>query len=76
MYVAGDFNRPKTDFGCKPTNNLDRFWCPTNREVRASGPPDYVGVYVEARHDFITGLFGPGMTLTDEIIMRIEPQDF
>jgi Flp pilus assembly protein TadG len=76
VYLAADLNRPKADFGCKPTNNLDRFWCPTNREVRASGPPDYVGVYVEARHDFITGLFGPGMTLTDEIIMRIEPQDF
>ena len=56
--------------------DLDRFWCPTDREVRASGPPDYIGVYVQARHDFVTGLFGPGMDLTDEIIMRIEPQDF
>jgi Flp pilus assembly protein TadG len=76
VYVSSDLLRPKTDFGCKSSQNLDRFWCPTDREVRASGPPDYVGVYVEARHSFITGLFGRGMDMTDEIVMRIEPQDF
>ena len=31
---------------------------------------------MKARHDFITGLFGPGMDLTDVLVMRIEPQDF
>jgi hypothetical protein len=76
VYNSADLLRPKTDFGCKATNNLDRFWCPTSREIRASGPPDYVGVYVLARHSFITGLFGRGMDMTDEIVMRIEPQDF
>jgi hypothetical protein len=76
VYDAADLATAKTSFGCKSTEDLDRFWCPSDREVRASGPPDYVGVYVRARHDFITGLFGPGMNLTDEIIMRIEPQDF
>jgi TadE-like protein len=76
VYVASDMARPKTDFGCKPSETLDKYWCPSARETRASGPPDYVGIYVRARHDYITGLFGPGMNLTDEIIMRIEPQDF
>ena len=76
VYTATDLARPKTDFGCRSDRNLDRYWCPTDREVRASGPPDYVGVYVIARHAFITGLFGSGMNLTDEIVMRIEPQDF
>jgi hypothetical protein len=76
VYLAADLRRPKTDFGCRSDRNLDRYWCPTTREVRASGPPDYVGVYVQARHSFITGLFGSGMNLTDEIVMRIEPQDF
>jgi hypothetical protein len=76
VYLASDINRPKTDFGCRSDRNLDRYWCPTSREVRASGPPDYVGIYVLARHSFITGLFGSGMNLTDEIVMRIEPQDF
>ena len=76
VYRSSDLYRPKSDFGCRTDLALDRFWCPTTREVRASGPPDYVGVYILARHDFITGLFGPGMDLSDEIIMRIEPQDF
>jgi hypothetical protein len=76
VYTASDLSRPKSDFGCRTDRDLDRYWCPTDREVRASGPPDYVGVYVQARHSFITGLFGSGMNLTDEIVMRIEPQDF
>lgn len=76
VYDAADIAADKALFGCKSGEDLDRFWCPLSREVRASGPPDYVGVYVRARHDFITGLFGPGMNLTDEIVMRIEPQDF
>ena len=81
VYNAADLGRPKSDFGCKTTQNLDRFWCPAamngqnGREVRASGPPDYIGVYVKTRHNFITGMFGPGMDLTDELTMRIEPQD-
>lgn len=76
VYDSVDLALAKSFFGCKSTENLDRYWCPNTREVRASGPPDYIGVYVEARHDFITGLFGPGMDLTDVLVMRIEPQDF
>jgi hypothetical protein len=76
VYDSADLAMAKSAFGCKSTQDLDRFWCPTTRETRASGPPDYVGVYVDARHDFITGFFGPGMNLTDVLVMRIEPQDF
>ena len=81
VYTPADFSRPRTDFGCKSGQPLDRFWCPfaitgqDGREVRQSGPPDYVGVYIEARHDFITGFFGSGLTFTDEVVMRLEPQD-
>jgi hypothetical protein len=76
VYDSDDIVAPKTSFGCRSTFDLDRFWCPLTREVRASGPPDYIGVFIRSRHAFITGLFGPGMDLTDEITMRIEPQDF
>ena len=81
VYDAADMRLPKGSFGCRPEQSLDRFWCPAalngqdGREVRASGPPDYVGVYVQTRHDFVTGLFGPGLNLEDELVMRIEPQD-
>ena len=76
VYDPADLALAKSSFGCQSTENLDRYWCPTTRETRSSGPPDYIGVYVLARHDFITGLFGPGMDLTDSLVMRIEPQDF
>jgi len=76
VYDSADLAMSKSNFGCKTAEELDRYWCPNTREVRASGPPDYIGVYVKARHDFITGMFGPGMDLTDVLVMRIEPQDF
>lgn len=82
VYDSADLALDKSHFGCKTTETLDKYWCPAalngqdGREIRASGPPDYIGIYVMARHNFITGLFGPGMNITDEIIMRIEPQDF
>lgn len=80
VYTAAAFSLPKSSFGCK-TSSLDRYWCPSplngqdGREVRASIGPDYVGVYVQTRHDFITGMFGPGLDLEDELVMRIEPQE-
>ncbi|HMQ24628.1 MAG TPA: pilus assembly protein [Acidimicrobiales bacterium] len=81
VYDAADLQLPKSSFGCKTGQSLDRYWCPSalngqdGREVRASIGPDYVGVYVQSRHDFITGMFGPGLNLEDELVMRIEPQE-
>ncbi|MGH9039801.1 MAG: TadE/TadG family type IV pilus assembly protein [Acidimicrobiia bacterium] len=71
VYHPADFAAPETSFGCGPTD-LDRFWCPTGREVAASGPPDYVGVFVKATHDNLTGFFGQGYTFTDDTVLRIE----
>ncbi|MCB0993994.1 MAG: pilus assembly protein, partial [Acidimicrobiales bacterium] len=34
---------------------------------------DYVGVWVKARHDWITGWFGADITFTERTIMRLEP---
>lgn len=81
VYVAADLSRPRSDFGCQTGRNLDRYWCPAalngqdGREVRASVGPDYIGVYVQTRHNFITGIFGSGLNLNDELVMRIEPQE-
>lgn len=80
VYTAADLARPRSDFGCGPSEP-DHYWCPSalngqdGREVRASVGPDYVGVYVQTRHNFITGMFGSGMDLDDELVMRIEPQE-
>ena len=73
VYVTTDMNRPSSDFGCTGSSP-DRFWCPTTRLDNQSDPPDYVGVYIQARHDYVTGMFGSARTLTDPTVMRIEPQ--
>ncbi|MEL7158905.1 MAG: hypothetical protein AAFN30_20245, partial [Actinomycetota bacterium] len=58
--------------GCS-TTAVDRFWCPAYRETSISGGVEYVGIYVQTRHTFITGFFGGGRTLTDTTILRLEP---
>ncbi len=60
--------------------SVDHFWCPDQRNTGLSdteaGFPDgpaYIGVYVEAEHEYITGFFGSTATLKDDRIIRIEP---
>lgn len=63
-------------FGCG-SSSQDRHWCPADRKrelVGPKSPPDYVGVWVEVEHRYITGMFGRTFTLTDEVVMRMEPK--
>ncbi len=80
-YAAGDLARDVSDFGCTgppgPTTKIDSPWCPTGRKTALSGPggpPDYVGVYVEALHHDLTGILGDSITLRSDSIFRIEPR--
>ncbi|MEL7208022.1 MAG: TadE family protein [Actinomycetota bacterium] len=81
VYTIDDLTKPQASFGCDPATGEDRHWCPMalngqdGREVSQSGPPDYVGVWVKVRHPFLTGLFGDDLTITDEVVMRIEPRE-
>lgn len=34
---------------------------------------DHVGVYVRVDHEFVTSMFGSGLSLTERTIMRLEP---
>jgi hypothetical protein len=63
-----------SDFGCGPSA-LDRYWCPTDRVVNQEGPPDYLGVYVEADRPMVTGVLGRSFTLDDTYVLRLEPTD-
>lgn len=75
VYGAGDFGRDIADFGCDPlVPSPDRFWCPADREVSRAGPPDWVGVWIQIQHPWVTGLFGSDLTMTDNMVMRIEPR--
>ena len=73
VYTAADLTRPASDFGgttrCTDTAP-DRFWCPSDREV---APDVYVGVWVKVRHEYLTGLFGSGVTITHSAVVPAEP---
>jgi hypothetical protein len=67
-----------SNFGCGATAS-DRYWCPTNRKfaetnTQGNGPPDYVGIYIQIKHPYITGLFGSSITMSKTAIIKIEPQ--
>lgn len=75
VYSVTDLNRPKTDFGCQATQNLDRYWCPSNRKDTLAGlGTDYVGVWMKIQHPWLTKMFGSTKTLTDSSVIRIEPR--
>jgi Flp pilus assembly protein TadG len=52
----------------------DRFWCPIGRQNIQSQGADYVGVYVKARYNTITGVFHSPFTLSSFAVMRVEPK--
>lgn len=66
----------KMTFGCAPTSP-DRYWCPNTRKsaLNSNGGlgPDYVGVYMKVRHDWLTGIFGSSRYIADTSVIKIEP---
>ncbi|MEM7142372.1 MAG: TadE family protein [Actinomycetota bacterium] len=77
VYFPSDFALPSTEFLCDPSVPIpdpDRFYCPTGRDV-VVGNLDYVGIWVQVTHEYITGLFGNQVVFTDQIILKLEPQD-
>ncbi len=82
-YTGADLALASTQFGCVgppgPTTKKDNYWCPTTRKsalqsTNGNGPPDYVGVYVEATHRNLIGLFGKTFTFSNDTVIRIEPR--
>lgn len=75
VYDVADFDREKGDWGCQTGENLDIAWCPTTRKVTQSGTgPEYVGVWIEVRHDWVTKMFGNHLILDDQSVIRLEPR--
>jgi Flp pilus assembly protein TadG len=60
-------------FDCAATSPT-KYYCPTDRKIAVTSPPDYVGIYVRLRHDPITLFFGGQRTLERTVIVRLEPQ--
>jgi len=70
--VAG--TAPASWFGCG-AGSLDVAWCPTSRQSIQALGNDYLGVRITARHPMLTGFFGSVLTLNDDAVMRLEPQE-
>jgi Flp pilus assembly protein TadG len=66
------------DFTATCTGNtgtaLDHYWCPTGRQAVQSLGADYLGVYVNAKYNTITGVFHSPFTLSSVAVMRLEPK--
>ena len=78
VYTAASLSLASTSFsttatGSCPTTAVDRYFCPLNRTVLQASGTDYVGVYIQVRHDFVSRLFGASLTFTDKMIVRLEP---
>ena len=72
-YTAAAFAQPVTSFGCG-AGSIDSVWCPTTRVDSQALGPDYLGVWVKTTHGFVTKLFGSSRTITDSVVMRVEPK--
>jgi hypothetical protein len=72
-YSLSDLNLTSMPSSWSCTSGPTRHYCPTARKTAVNDPPDYLGVYIEARHPFVTGLFGDGVTLSSTTITKLEP---
>lgn len=70
-------------FGCQTTGpnanrSPDRFWCPRTRNVGLSSNgglgPDFVGVFIQVEHSWVTGIFGRSREIDDLSVIRMEPR--
>lgn len=81
-YTAADVALPYVDEAGAVTGNWgcdvgarDVAWCPMDRETDITGAgPDYVGVYVETRHNLLTGMIGSSILLDETTVTRLEPK--
>ena len=79
-YTAADFFAELDDSSGNDTGNFrcgsrDSSWCPTTRETSLSAGTDYIGIHVQTRHDFVTGMFSGGNDLGETTILRLEPDE-
>jgi Flp pilus assembly protein TadG len=78
IYTWANAQAAPTGFTAVCTGNsgtaLDHWWCPTDRKSSLTDPPDYLGVYINATYNGVTGILpGRKITLTDKAVARLEP---
>lgn len=78
VYTSASLTLASTSFSTTATGScpgaaVDRYFCPLNRAVTQATGTDYVGVYIQVRHDFVSRMFGANLTIKDKLIVRLEP---
>ena len=48
-------------------------WSSSSINACANNSPDSVGVFLRAKHDFLTGLFSRGVSIDDHAVFTFEP---
>lgn len=80
---AADFNSPcqicaryTWDSSTRAWNLVSNTWPISTHNACASTStdPDSFGVWLKAKHDYFTSMFGNSRTLTDNTVMRLEPR--
>ncbi len=78
VYSADDMrdeaNGPNWTCTVGPNQGPIRYYCPSGRKVSVAATPDYLGIYIQVRHPWVTGLFGEEITLSDQSVTKLEPQ--
>ncbi len=76
LYYADNVT-PTGFWGCDvvPGKAVDDAWCAKDRETSLSAGLDLIGVYVNAKHFYITGFFGDERPVDDVTIIQIEPEE-
>jgi Flp pilus assembly protein TadG len=78
VYTAASLTLPSTSFsttatGSCPASAVDRYFCPLTRDVSQASVTDYLGIYIQVRHDFVSRMFGTSLTIKDKLIVQLEP---
>lgn len=55
------------------TESVDDGWEPGSRDANEQGGLDYLGVWIEVDHTYVTGIFGTSITVSERDVMGLEP---
>ncbi len=79
VYTAAQIaSMSTTSFGTSgstcSSGSPDAMWCPLGRQSQQSSGADYLGVWIQVNHPYVTRMFpGSGITIDDSAVMRLEP---
>lgn len=81
VYFPAAFELGEDEFDCDGVTGTatDTYWCAEDRHAYFANNdgienPDFIGIYIEYNHEFLTGMFGDSKDFSATTVLRIEPQ--